>query len=243
MKSQKSPSIKNSKKRSQKWLEPELKKKSALISWIPKLKMLTLTILQISWLVFINPGSFHTVSAAAPLTCDDLANPEKQSGKIITIIEEQIGQPTKPSDEKGLDQILNCFRENTCTKLDKKMEGETSGNNKPTCVAKYVGSCNTLREGDAKVVTCQRIQAYISDSGANLLYIYVGNIYRWAAGIIGIITVFYIVVGGVEIATAGGDAGKIDSAKERIVRSIMGLVILFLSGLFLYSINPNFFTR
>lgn len=88
--------------------------------------------------------------------------------------------------------------------------------------------------------TCQRIQIIEAKSGVNLLNQYVGMIYFWAAGTIGIIAVLTIVISGVQIMTAGG-SGSIDTAKSRIFQSIFGLIVLFLSGLILYTINPTFF--
>ena len=42
---------------------------------------------------------------------------------------------------------------------------------------------------------------------------------------------------------AGGDTQAVENAKSRIVKSLSGIVVLFLSGLILYTINPTFFTR
>jgi hypothetical protein len=89
--------------------------------------------------------------------------------------------------------------------------------------------------------TCKRIQVIKSESGAGLLYNYVGLIYKWAAGTVGIISVFVMVYSGIGIMTAGGDSGAIENHKKRIVQSLFGLVVLFLSGLILYTVNPTFF--
>lgn len=89
--------------------------------------------------------------------------------------------------------------------------------------------------------TCQLVQVIKSTSGAGLLYTYVGMIYKWAAGTVGIISVFVMVYSGIGIMMAGGDSGAIENHKKRITQSLFGLVILFLSGLILYTINPTFF--
>jgi len=89
--------------------------------------------------------------------------------------------------------------------------------------------------------TCQRVQVLKGKTGVDLIYNYVGMIYKWAAGTIGIITVFTMVYNGILIMSAGGDSAKIEQAKGRITQSLVGLVILFLSGLILYTINPTFF--
>lgn len=89
--------------------------------------------------------------------------------------------------------------------------------------------------------TCQRVQIIKAKSGTALIYTYVGMIYKWAAGTIGIVAVLIMVGSGIGIMTAGGDSGVIDKYKEYIMRSLIGLVVLFLSGLILYTINPTFF--
>lgn len=160
--------------------------------------------------------------------CNELGQPEKTKGFIITILEERINPVTDPKDQsKNQKGVINCFRKTTCSKEN-------------GCKSEYVKECKpdgTSGEG----TICQPIQVILAKSGADIIYTYVGTIYRWAAGTIGIVTVLYLVFGGIEIATAGADSGKMDKAKERIKQSIAGLVLLFLSALILYTINPNFF--
>lgn len=102
---------------------------------------------------------------------------------------------------------------------------------------------NSLLGGNAHpLIRCNRVQVILSESGTGLLSEFIGALYRWSAGIVGIIAVLVMVVSGIQISMAGGDSAKVDSAKTRILQSIAGLVILFLAGLILYTINPNFFT-
>ncbi len=152
-------------------------------------------------------------------SCDDFNHPDKTQGYIITVLEEQIGQTNSSSGN-----VKNCFRQTTTD----------STTNQTTTT--YTITCNP------DSATCQRVQIFFTKSGAELLYTYVGTIYKWAAGTIGIVTVLLLVWGGIEISTAGGDQGKTEKAKERIIQSLAGLVLLFLSALILYTINPNFFT-
>ena len=106
-------------------------------------------------------------------------------------------------------------------------------------------SCTAQPDSKGKtqgeVKTCQRIQIIKAETGADLLYTYIGMIYKWAAGTIGIIAVFTMVYSGVLIIASNGNSEAIEGAKDRITKSIAGLVVLFLSGLILYSINPTFF--
>ena len=68
-------------------------------------------------------------------------------------------------------------------------------------------------------------------------------IYRWAATIVGLVAVIVIIVSSIQLSVAGGDSSAVESAKRRILQSIGGLAVLFLSGLILNAINPDFFVR
>ncbi len=92
------------------------------------------------------------------------------------------------------------------------------------------------------LVHCSLVERITGDTGTDIFSQYVGALYKWAVGIVGIVTVLIMVASGIQISMAGGDSAKIDSAKNRIMQSIIGLVILFLAGLILYTINPGFFT-
>ena len=169
-----------------------------------------------------NFGFFHIAKAEIPFNCEDLTTPDKTQGYIITILEEAIATGNEPMGGQAGENVLNCFRVT-----------EKTGD---AIKSSYSQSCPDASK-------CKRTQVFFDQSGAELLYSYVGRIYRWGAGTIGIVSVLFIVWGGVEIASAGADSGKIEKAKERIMQSIAGLVILFLSALILYTINPNFFTK
>lgn len=169
------------------------------------------------------------VAHADFFSCTDFNAPKEgaedpTAGWIVTILEEGI---TSASDKQGGQEgenIVNCFR------VTKLCAGTTQ-----ECI-EYASTC----PDDAAF--CKKVQIFAEQSGAELLYSYAGRIYRWAAGTIGVIAVFFLVVGGVEMSTAQGDQGRVEKAKERIAQSLAGLVILFLSALILYTINPNFFT-
>ena len=111
---------------------------------------------------------------------------------------------------------------------------------------KTTSECNNLKEVTegkvAETVSCRKVQVISGTSGVGLLSNYIGKVYRWAAAIVGMVAVVVIIISGIQIATAGGDTGKIDEAKKRIFQSLAGVAILFLSALILYTINPNFFT-
>ncbi len=157
-------------------------------------------------------------------------NAKKLQNYIVTILEEEIsGSENITFDEDQEVKVMSCIRKTSCNTID----GRTD------CTSEYVG-LGQCTPGENEF--CQRVQVIIAQSGINLLMTYLGIIYRWAAGIIGIISVAYLIYGGFLVATAQDDTGKIDTAKEKIFQSLAGLVLLFLSAVILYTINPNFFT-
>lgn len=164
-------------------------------------------------------------TANAAIQCGKIST-EAYKDKIVTILEEEIGGPTGGADSG--EEVKSCIRKTT-------FDAEGKAGN-PEYVE--VGGCSP----DEKT-NCKRVQVILASTGADLLYSYVGIIYRWAAGTIGIVSVLFLVVGGFEIATAGGDTGRMDKAKARIMQSLAGLVLLFLSALILFTVNPNFFTK
>jgi len=185
--------------------------------------MIKKIIASISLFVFIGlmtPIAFAQTSTKPTFTCADVQS--SQSGGLYVILEEPLGGP----DAKY------CFR--VCPKVEA---------NKTTLmnVCKIQEKCEGNDTDLGKNVSCQRIQVIQADSGSDLIFKYVRMIYLWAAGTIGIISVFTLVYCGIGISAAGGDSGKIDPLKTRIMQSLMGLVVLFLSGLILYTINPTFF--
>jgi hypothetical protein len=88
---------------------------------------------------------------------------------------------------------------------------------------------------------CALVQIIIGQSGTAILKTYVAILYRWAAGLVGIVAVLVIVISGIQISTDQGSGEGVGAAKTRIIQALSGLVILFLSGLILYTINPTFF--
>ncbi len=52
------------------------------------------------------------------------------------------------------------------------------------------------------------------------------SVAAWVAGIGGLIVFIYLIWGGVEWITAGGDKGKTESARTKITQSIIGFAIL-----------------
>lgn len=94
---------------------------------------------------------------------------------------------------------------------------------------------------DTPAISCSVMERISGSSGVDIFGKYVGALYSWAAGVVGIVAVLTMVFSGIEISMAGGDTAKLDEAKTRIAKCLVGIAILFLSGLILYTINPGFF--
>jgi hypothetical protein len=89
--------------------------------------------------------------------------------------------------------------------------------------------------------SCTYVQLIIGRSGDEILKTYIAVMYRWGASIVGIIAVLVMVISGIQISMDQGGGEQVGAAKTRIMQSLSGLVILFLSALILYTINPTFF--
>lgn len=104
-------------------------------------------------------------------------------------------------------------------------------------------------EGDADkkkysvTYSCKEVKVTLTKGGTTAIYGYIGDIYKWGASIVGIVATTVIIVSGIQISAAGGEPEAIGAAKKRILQSIAGIVVLFLSGLILYTVNPTFFTK
>ncbi len=92
---------------------------------------------------------------------------------------------------------------------------------------------------EAKSVTWQQIVT--GNNGEEILMRYTGMLYKWFAGFIGIIAVLMIVIGGIQISTAGSNQEGLQGGKDRIVAALVSLALFFLASLILYTINPTFF--
>lgn len=70
---------------------------------------------------------------------------------------------------------------------------------------------------------------------------YITMVYKYVLALGSIIAVLVIMFGGIQIMISGGDGDAQGQAKEMIFKTLTGIALLFLAGLFLYAINPNFY--
>lgn len=171
-----------------------------------------------------------------------ISDEDAKSGKLIQFIEEPFGneQPSKNGFE-----IRDCAR-NTIQyiiTIGEKTKIESIPRLTKTCSsnAAKIADANSNTPWRSKF-TCQQIQVIISEGGTDFIYGYIGTFYSWAAGLVGIIAVTVIIFSGIQITVSGGEPDTVSKAKTRIIKSLSGIALLFLSALILNTINPNFFT-
>lgn len=79
-------------------------------------------------------------------------------------------------------------------------------------------------------------------TGVDLMMDYFGDVYKFAASLIGIVCVLIMVVSGVQISMGGANNSLVSAAKDRIIQALFSLILLFGSYLVLRTVNPAFFT-
>ncbi len=174
------------------------------------------------------------------LESEQCINKEIQGkGYVVTIVEEPFGEIKEFNNGK---EGNAHYEEKPCTR---NVWFAKEGN--PAVISQLLKKCSDKSPTEVyspaePVHTCQEVVVMISGGGTTMISNYIGSIYRWAASLVGIICVLVIVLSGIQLAASGGDSSATEGAKKRIVQSLSGLAVLFLSGLILYTINPNFFT-
>ncbi|MCX6735231.1 MAG: hypothetical protein NTZ25_04990 [Candidatus Peregrinibacteria bacterium] len=184
--------------------------------------------------------------------------PGPDDGYVISIIEEPLNVD---ADETNPDyKIRRCFRNTFQYRknekvADKVVNGKVTTKDSwvPKTSAMLAKTCSNNAQElmktnkdnvDLKVsYTCKEVQAILTKGGTSAIYGYINMIYRWGASLVGIIAVTIIIISGIQISASGGDSEAVNSAKKRILQSVVGIIVLFLSSLILYTVNPTFFTN
>jgi len=78
-----------------------------------------------------------------------------------------------------------------------------------------------------------------TDPGKGLAF-YIAALWQTVVTVGGIAFIIYLVWGGIEYLTSGGDKGRIDDAQKKITSSIIGIVILISSYAVTYFIQQVF---
>lgn len=151
---------------------------------------------------------------------DDCESGDCREGKCAAMFEVTLQTPfSKPPDQWETPEI--------CTKTDKAVYKKDPNN------PDYEWVCLPDSEKWHQVVT--------GDDGGEILTNFSAMLYRWLAGFIGLVSVLMMVVGGIQMSTAGASQEGFQDGKDRIIAALVGLLLLFLSSLILYTINPTFF--
>lgn len=138
-----------------------------------------------------------------------------ENDDIIVILGESI---SGGSQDYSCGQIANCLRE--------KYSG--------TRLSENLVTCELRKNYDQCIVS--------GKDGLGLLSNYASQVYNWIASIVGSLCILVIIISGIQISIGGLSQEEVSSAKDRVVRALAGLVVLFLSAFILYTINPFFFT-
>lgn len=86
------------------------------------------------------------------------------------------------------------------------------------------------------VVTCQVGKWFGS------VMVMIGKMIKYATFIASLWAVLFIVINGILYSMSGMDSGLKESAKEKIVKTLLGLIVLLFSGLILNAIAPWIYT-
>lgn len=170
---------------------------------------------------------------------------EKEREKnMIVVLEEAIDTVEDIEDyEQGGSEIRSCQRMIQIENCQPNPSEQPIIKTK-TKIVKNLKCTPAGKKGDNSRTICEDVTVILTsleEGGSGLLNVYVGLIYRWAAGVVGVVAVLIIIINSILIITSQGDQSKIDNAKGRIMQSLAGIAILFLSSLILYAVNPDFF--
>lgn len=222
-----------------------------------------LKIKKISSLLIISAVIFLQVplALAATVGCGSINNQKGEASpelkdKILVITEEPFGSASGAGNTTdGGNSAFRCARQTVC-EIPPAADGAKGAGSpaiqKRVCRTTYVNpnECtpttgqkltDAMASKDGSFTICEMVQVYVADAGTNLLYFYIGQIYRYFAWFGGILAVLIMIVAGFMQATAGDNTEQVNKAKTLLARCITGLVVLFLSAAILYIVNPNFF--
>lgn len=77
-----------------------------------------------------------------------------------------------------------------------------------------------------------------NEEGKTDIKTYIPGVFKLVIGIAGVLAVLMIIIGGVEYITTDAIQGK-SEGKERIQNALLGLILVLVSWILLYTINPK----
>ncbi len=165
---------------------------------------------------------------------------------IFTVLEESMDTPGTEPGSGTPGEARACIRYTEILSCDAKGGGVKKITNQLLLKECPKGVPDLGTDESGQYFDCQGVTVLLIDpaqGGTGLLQLYLGLIYRWAAGIVGVIAVLTIVISGIQISVAKGEGepSVVGEAKGRIVQAIGGIALLFFASALLYVINPTFF--
>lgn len=112
------------------------------------------------------------------------------------------------AEQKIIDADISCSEAGTICCMAGSSASVTDSNPKNSPVGKY-GLLNPLGRKDVPSI--------------------IGALVGWAGGLAGSLFFVYLIWGGVQWMTAGGDTKKVQGAQQRILFSVVGILVVFLS--------------
>jgi len=158
------------------------------------------------------------------------------AGKVVTEISEVIAPDTIIEEgQKSESKVVTVYAGICCSLQREDQNGNILG-----CDESLTFYTDTFDKCTDDLQNCEKRQWVIGSSGIGIIKLMVKQIFTFGVLTVGSIAVVIIVYQGIKISVSGV-SGDITESKKVILQSIMGLILLFLSGLILYTINPSFF--
>lgn len=82
-----------------------------------------------------------------------------------------------------------------------------------------------------------------SEPGLGTFFTYFNLAWPWIIGTAAGIAVLQALIGGMQMMLSGGDSGKTEEGKSKLMWAIAGLLLIGLSGVILETINPLFYRQ
>ncbi|MDP3975378.1 MAG: pilin [bacterium] len=158
----------------------------------------------------------EALGAAGSAAICDVTIDAGANEKVVVVLSESL----TAGKESNCSQIVSCIRSERCDRSGK-----------------------TVSEDIVMAVLRQNFSHCLieGEDGLKLLSNYASLVYQWIAGIVGAICIVVVIFSGIQISIGGLSQDQVSTAKDRVGNALFGLVILFLSALILYTINPIFF--
>lgn len=147
-----------------------------------------------------------------------------------------------PSPAEAQDTIASlgvCMAESDC------LQGEPTLPDAKNCTAKFCFAVPRPPNCQGNTSICyvqspkQTLSVPIGNATITDLAGYIQAVYDFAVAAAAVLAATMMMIGGFQYLMAGGDAGRVSAAKDRITGALIGLVLASAAYLILNTINPN----